>query len=201
MTDHECKTIVELLVDYSDGELSEADAQRVAAHLAGCPRCRSELRLLERSLELARSAWQESAARAPLPGTRHARPGGRRLRTAAAWAACALLLVAGGWLWWRVGPGSRADQAKLAAHVQPGRQTEEPRAGAPGEEMDVEAIIARAGRAARLAASVDFLAEQPGLEQYRKQAERYLADAYLGATAEDRRTRQTVPIPTKEPES
>ena len=41
-----CGLTAELLVRYADGELSAADARRVADHLADCARCRAELELL-----------------------------------------------------------------------------------------------------------------------------------------------------------
>ena len=53
MTERNCQPIRDLLVDYADGELSPADIERIAGHLADCAECRAELRLLERSLELA----------------------------------------------------------------------------------------------------------------------------------------------------
>ena len=43
---------------------------------------------------------------------------------------------------------------------------------------DVEAIIAREVQSARLAVSVEFLAAQPGLEQYSERARRYLTETY-----------------------
>ena len=55
MNNNSCDLTAELLVPYADGELSAADARRVADHLAGCPDCRAELALLGRSLELARA--------------------------------------------------------------------------------------------------------------------------------------------------
>ncbi|MEE8450586.1 MAG: zf-HC2 domain-containing protein [Thermoguttaceae bacterium] len=66
MTDQACHSIANLLVPYADGELPESDVQLVAAHLAECADCRDELQRLERSLELARSVWQEDVGREPV---------------------------------------------------------------------------------------------------------------------------------------
>lgn len=66
MTNQECQSIANLLVPYADGELPESDVQLVAAHLAECADCRAELQLLEHSLELARSVWQEAVCREPI---------------------------------------------------------------------------------------------------------------------------------------
>ena len=73
MTNQACRSIANLLVPYSDGKLRESDTQLVTDHLAECADCREELRLLRRSLELARSVWQEDVAREPV-----ARPAVRR---------------------------------------------------------------------------------------------------------------------------
>jgi len=66
MTNQACHSIANLLVPYADGELPESDVQLVADHLAECADCRGELQLLERSLELARSVWQEAVGREPV---------------------------------------------------------------------------------------------------------------------------------------
>lgn len=58
---HDCRSIRDLLVDYADGELAAAESDRVAAHIGQCQACRSELRLLQRSLDLAQEVWRESA--------------------------------------------------------------------------------------------------------------------------------------------
>lgn len=61
MNSKPCSIIGELLVDFADGQLSEPLRRSVTDHLAACPDCQAELRLLERSLELAQAVWQESA--------------------------------------------------------------------------------------------------------------------------------------------
>jgi anti-sigma factor RsiW len=43
----ECKQFEELIGAYSDGELTGAEACRVAGHLSDCPRCRQELKAIE----------------------------------------------------------------------------------------------------------------------------------------------------------
>ncbi len=171
MTEQYCNTITDLLVPYADGELSEVEARWVADHLAGCPDCRAELRLLEQSLELARAVWHESARQAPTVEIR--RPRSRRLSMAAAMVACAalLLLALAPWL-------LRPESAE--------RQTAQPiPIEQPAEEadFDVEEYIAREGRSARLAAAVELLATQPGLEEYRQRAEQYLIENYGDTTA------------------
>lgn len=204
MTSQSCQTVRELLVDYSDEELPQADAQRVAAHLADCSGCRSELRALTHSLELVRGVWRDSAVRAPARGIcpvvrRRPRP----IPAAAAMLACVgvLMVAAGTWLFFRVGPRIEVDQVELAGPVEALRETEEPAAAPPAEDSDVAALIARAGRAARLAAAAELLATQPGLERFREETEQYLAKTYRGTPAGDRAARKLNPLPKKEPES
>ena len=191
MNDRSCESIAELLVAYGDGELPDAEAERVAAHLAQCPHCRSELRLLDRSLDLARQVWHESAARARAPRTEMEMetepiPRGRRWPLAAAClAAGAALLVAAMLLY----PLFRVDEpegktARTApptpartAPPTPAREVEKTEA----DEEDVETIVSREARAARLAVAVELLAGQPGLEEYHQEAERYLVETYGAA--------------------
>jgi anti-sigma factor RsiW len=208
MTDKTCIPIAELLVQYADGELPAADARRVAEHLADCPDCRAELRLLGRSLDLAREVWHQSAACAAAPSTASAkqwhtlargtasrtRRDRRRVYAAACLAACAvvLLLTAGPWLfshWQSRNEVSVNDEVKPPGHPQ------------LIQEADVEALIAREVRSARLAASARLLATQPGLEEYTSQAERYLAEAYRGTAAVNGTPSPLPSPPIKEPES
>ena len=115
MNSHSCKSVNELLVEYADGELPADDARRVAAHLAECPECREELRLLERSLDLARTIWQQSASELSLPAALPVRPGRRWLRPAACVAVAALLMVsAAAWLAWYHQPRGNVPADRVA---------------------------------------------------------------------------------------
>ena len=205
MTDPSCDTVGPLLVDYSDGQLPEAESARVAAHLAECPRCRSELASLERSLELARYLWDEAAARAPSTdsGGLSTRRVTRRTRAAVAVAACAMLLLLAAGAWWLVRGGrpSEDDPIRVAVPVPPTGQAEEPPPVAPAEDRDIDAVIARAGRAAELAASVRLMATQPGLQPFRQRAEHYLARTYRDTPAGDEAATRIGAGANKEPES
>ena len=191
MTSKSCESIGELLTAYSDGELAAADARRVAGHLAECPDCRAEQQLLGRSLDLAREVWQQSAARAPVPGACPVRPTRRRRRVAACVAACvaAVALTAGLWLLWQ---GDAPREMGPIAEVE---QTDPPL-----DDFDVEAFIAREGRSARLAAAVELLATRPELEPYRARAQRYLESTYAGATPVNGVSTPIIP-PTEDPKS
>ncbi len=207
MTSKSCNSISQLLTEYADGELPAADARRVADHLADCPDCRAELRLLSRSLDLAREVWQESAAGAAAPGTAsvkqwHTLARGtagrtrdrRRIYVAACLAACValLLLAAGPWLF---------SHWPSRNEVGVNNEVEPPEHPQLIQEADVEALIAREERSARLAAAAQLLATQPGLEQYRREAQRYLAEAYRGTAAVNGGPAPLPSPPTKEPES
>ncbi len=189
-----CDLTAELLVAYADGELSAADARRVADHLADCPDCRAELGLLGRSLELAREVWQESAARAPGLETTPIRPKRRWIPAAACLAVCAvvLLLTAGPWLVSRWGSHRQVNTPD---------EVDQPMRPEPAEKIDVETLIAREVRSARLAAAAELLASQPGLEQYTREAERYLAEVYRGTAAVNGSLPPPALPPTKEPKS
>jgi anti-sigma factor RsiW len=160
MKNDTCGKIRPLLVDYSDGVLSADKTRQIAAHLAQCPACREELRLLEHSLALAREVWNESATNEPLATCSKPLAVSRKtFRRPLAWiggavAACAVIIIL------------------LFA-----------RSTKPKEEIDVMQYIAREERSARLAASVQLLADQPGLEQYKEDAERYLKEHYADTAA------------------
>ena len=124
----------------------------------------------------------------------------------------AVLLAAGTWLLWQARPGSEPGAIELAAPIErptsqpvsPATENEESAPAPPSEDPDVETLIARVGRAARLAASAELLAAQPGLEQYGARADRYLAEVYRGTPAGDRAATRVGPHanePNKEPES
>jgi anti-sigma factor RsiW len=154
-----CSTLADLLVDYADGELSSAQAATVEDHLAQCPACRASLQRLERSLDLARAAWQESAE---LPASPR-----RPLRRSGALMACAaaLLMVAGLFYF------SREPRPRLAESA--------PETTAEAvENVDFERLLTQEVRAARLAVSANLLAGHVPASSYERGALAYLAGAY-----------------------
>ena len=54
-----CEQITEMLVDYADGQLSAGESRQVVEHLAKCEHCRSILRALKRSLDLAGELFEK----------------------------------------------------------------------------------------------------------------------------------------------
>jgi anti-sigma factor RsiW len=47
-----CRDAVELVTDYLEGALTEADRARFEAHLSGCPHCTQYLAQMRRTLDL-----------------------------------------------------------------------------------------------------------------------------------------------------
>jgi hypothetical protein len=198
MNSQSCKPLTELLLPYCDGELSADDCRRVETHLAACPDCRREVALLTRSLEVARAIWQQSAA----PSPRHRVPPSPRHRlipaALAAMAAIALLAV-GTWL--VLGP-QRDSQVTRQTPVTPSPpHPVTPSPAAAAEEIDIEELIAREGRKARLQASIAILAASPSLREYKERAERYLAEAYPETAPGGPSGKPSVQVPRKETKS
>ena len=191
MTDRDCSRFKQQLVDYSDGALSPGDSDRVAEHIAACPECRRALHRLERSLEIARSIWEEYASDTrPVLPTRDRRWRSVRLLSAAVLSVSAVALVSiGVYLWFG---GLRGRPAPIAANGDTPTETVEhdliDNAGdiRPAEH-DVVALIARDARRAKLMASAQLLAGEPVLRDYKEKAERYLAEAYSDANSADTR--------------
>ena len=92
----------------------------------------------------------------------------RRRVMAACVAASALLVVLASIVWLRPRPMSDDQPEKVIAR-------QEPSLPQPLSEEEAEAYISRQTRVARLAVAVELLATQPGLETYRIEAEKYLA--------------------------
>jgi len=176
VNEHSCQDVDELLVAYADGELAAEPAERASAHLATCEKCRCKLAALERSLELAKAVWKESAEALAAPATEPVRRRPRWIKAAAA--ACIVLAVGLAVLWLATGPESRP----------PGLQPD-PRHSAAG----VQAMIQREEASARLAASARILSLQPGAEQAAEDAYRYLASAYSDTPAGREAARRILP--------
>jgi predicted anti-sigma-YlaC factor YlaD len=206
MTNETCDTIRLLLVDYSDEVLPADQARQAADHLAECAPCREELHLLVHSLELAREVWNESATTKPLvvsqatikplavsrgigPNSRS----NRRPHTWIGWAAVAsalvILVVLGQSMFSRSKPSGVTPQPIELVKINSSQNA----SVKSSEETDVMEYIAREDRSARLAASVQLLAAQPGLEQYKENTERYLKETYADTTAVRMLEKQQIP--------
>jgi hypothetical protein len=177
-----CQKIRPLLVDYSDGVLPADDVRQIAGHLAHCPDCRAELCLLEDSLSLAREVWNESGdcpdfrvnENGTVPLNRSTNKplavscgnGQKPLAVSRKKYRRALALI-----------GGAAAVCAIVVILLFSRPT------GPKDEFDAMQYIAREERSARLAASVQILADQPSLKQYKEDAERYLKENYADTAA------------------
>ncbi len=186
MTTH-CEPYCDLLVDYTDGDLSEQEMLRVREHVDSCSACRVQLARLQHSLEHAQSIWRESTlprieSAGNSPGlecgrtTRRLteRPAFRAALTASAIVLGILVAIIGPRLLWQARPTAEPDRV---ADREPQRSAE------PSEVAEIKSLIARETRFARLATSADYLADDPSLALYRQNADDYLAAAYVDSQA------------------
>jgi anti-sigma factor RsiW len=152
-----CEQIEKVLVDYADGELSPSESRDVAEHIAECERCRRTVEALHRSLELAGIVWAdglEEIRDAGVPQTRAARRFKWRRYAAVA---ASILLVTGISILWLTTTRPKQAQPTLA---------------------EIEQEIEDSGRAARLLAAAELLAEYPDAQSIAKQQYRYIVETY-----------------------
>jgi anti-sigma factor RsiW len=162
MTRPSCEDIRDMLVDYTDGALSERETQAVADHLADCPTCRTTAAALTRSLGLAQAIWRDNLESVtPLAGAGgpapRALPRGRYLAVAAA-----LLITTGG-----------------TFLLSTFRSTPPP----PVTLQEVEQYADRAGAAAQLLAATQLLAKCEGTDSIVARQCRYILDNYADTPA------------------
>jgi len=139
-----CKDIELMLVDYSDGQLSPADSNKVANHLAKCSNCRKLHSGLQKSLELAGIIWADGLTETenisnPVIKTRKI----HWIRYAAI--AASILLVATASVVWHTLKRPKVNELTFA---------------------EIERKITESGSAARLLAAADLLSSQPGGQKY-----------------------------------
>ena len=157
-----CEEIAEMLVDYADGQLSPAESNEVAEHLAKCEDCRRTLDALQKSLELAEVIWEDGLAETKairIPVSQKA----RRVRWSryAAIAASILLVVTASVVW---------------------RALVRPKEAGP-TFAEIERKIIDEGTAARLLAAADLLAGKPYAEGLIKSQYEYILDSYPNTKA------------------
>ena len=171
-----CSAIQELLVDFTDGQLPRAQHRRVAEHLATCPDCEEELRLLRRSLEVTLATWQASlpivgAFDKSMSASERARP--RRHVAPIACVVAGFLLLTVASMAWLVQRPSIGEHPIL-------KVTHDANLSQVPSTDEFDDFISRQTRSARLAEAVHLLASQPELEDYRLNAERYLKEVSDG---------------------
>ncbi|MFC1636169.1 anti-sigma factor family protein [Planctomycetota bacterium] len=157
-----CQEIEEMLVDYTDGQLSPDNSSQVTEHLAQCEACRKVLDALQKSLELAGVIWADGLSETEnirIPASRKVRKFSR-LHYAAI--AASILLVVTTSVVWR-------------ALVKP-EQTEITFA-------EIERRITESASAARLLAATELLAKVPDTQSIVDQQYRYIVETYPETTA------------------
>jgi len=156
-----CKDIEEMLVDYTDGQLSPSDSSKVAEHLATCEHCRRMLDGLRKSLELAGVIWDDS-----LSETENIRIPAAKTRKIH-WPRYAVI----------------AASIFLVATTSVVRRTLTRPKRSELTFAEIERKITESGNAARLLAATELLAEYPDAQPIADQQYRYIAETYPETTA------------------
>ena len=159
-----CQEIEKKLVEYADGELAPMETAAIEDHLKTCPPCRDLLEALNRSLDLAAVIWQDGeAALAEVPAAKGTRVHHR-------------------W-WWRTGMAAAGLLALLSAALLLLPRPSAPAVMTPAEKERLLAEINRAGTAAKLLASVEFLAEQEETRSLACRQFKYIVSQYPNTEA------------------
>ena len=157
-----CEDIEQMLVDYSDGQLSPSDSSNVAEHLTKCEECRKILDALQKSLELAGVIWADSLAETEnirIPAAHKTRRI-RWLRYVAI--AASILVVATTSIVWHTLIRPKGSKLTFA---------------------EIERKIIESGSAARLLAAAELLSEYPEAETIVKQQYQHIVEMYPETTA------------------
>ena len=164
------------LVDYADCTANAVDTTAAREHLRDCGLCRRELVQLQQSQRLLHRRFNALKSEALSTSRHRSRRSAPSAGLFAASAAAAVALVAG-WAWM----GSARIPKAMPLEVAVGEQApgeEDAVFDASGENEDVLAAIEREGRIARLQATVNILAAQPGMEERRAALQSYLTGSY-----------------------
>jgi len=162
------------LVEYADGELPASDSALAEQHLAGCSHCSREVASLSRSRQMLAGYFATADGHRPVAQV------ARRPQSPSGWNAAVMGLAsvaAAGLLISLIIYLSR-EKVDVVRRV-PG-ETPIPVA-APAEhqpEEDVLAIITRETQIARLKATSEILAKEPGMNERHLAMQRYLAQTY-----------------------
>jgi predicted anti-sigma-YlaC factor YlaD len=162
-----CNDIQEMLVDYADGLLGQAESKEVVHHLAECDDCRKLLAVLQKSLECAKIVWEDGLNEAQAIKT----PGIPKtfkvhwLRYAAV-AASIMIITAVSVLWC---------------------SSNKPKEKPPELSFEeIEKNINDAGDAARLLAATQLLANSPQDKEFVEQQYRNIVERYPKTSVAER---------------
>lgn len=151
-----CEDIEDMLVDYTDEQLSPSDSNKVAEHLAKCEHCRKMHNALQKSLELTSVIWADSLAETEnirIPAIKARKFRWPRYAVIAA----SIFLVATTSVVWRTIIRPKGSELTFA---------------------DIERKITESGSAARLLAAAELLRENPKAETIVKQQYLHIIATY-----------------------
>ena len=160
-----CEMIEEMLIDYTDGQLSQDDSKKVDEHLEKCRHCRRILGALNKSLDLAGAIWEDGLKeteeiRAPIPSKTRKNPWPKYVAAAAG-----IMLMLTTSILWR-------------ALIRPQEKAL--------NFADIERSITEAGNAARLLAATELLTEYPDAQSIVKDQYRYIVETYPETSAAEK---------------
>jgi predicted anti-sigma-YlaC factor YlaD len=187
-----CDVIQADLVEFADSTLDETRTAQVDQHVQQCRACRREVAQLRRSLRLAHSVWDArvASARDTLIEfeqlrrqrlTRHFSVANAVIATAAA---CTFVLI--GWNATRPNLNPKAGE-----HLRIQENIDDPDAS---EVVDIETYLLREEQRARLASTIDVLAEVPTVVEDLERAKQYLR-LYYGVTTVSGTEQSATPRP------
>jgi anti-sigma factor RsiW len=152
-----CEKISQMLVDFTDGNLSSKESNEVASHIAMCENCRRMTEALRKTLRLSKTIWEDNIADLEpiqVPVSRMKRK--THWLCYAGIAACILLAAA----------------IYFASHES----------AEPVEEKvnfaEIERKINDSASAARLLAATELLAEYPDAKMIVEQQYHYIVEKY-----------------------
>ena len=156
-----CEEISRMLVDYTDGRLSQGETNDVSAHLAECENCRKFLDVLQRSLSLANVVWEDGLSDVEKIHIQiHAKTKIHWLRYAAVAAGILIVIITSFVL--RKPPEPVRDEHSFA---------------------EIERKINDSASAAKLLAAAELLAEYPDAQSIVNRQYSYIIERYPDTTA------------------
>jgi predicted anti-sigma-YlaC factor YlaD len=167
MKNMSCKEIEKILVDYSDGLLSNEEKSQAEQHLDDCENCRKLLKALEHSLELSNVIWEDNLSGiekdeiAVLPKVKK-----NPLLRYVSIAASIVIVVTTGILW-----------RSLSKPIEPEVQL---------TFEQIEKNINDSGSAAYLLAATELLAEYPDYKEIAESQYHYIAKTFQGTSAAEK---------------
>ncbi len=159
MKNMSCENIQDILVDYSDGLLSQEENELVLKHLGKCENCRKLFKALNRSLELSNVIWEDYLRE--IEHVKIKEPAKTKkihwLRYASIAASIAIIVITG--ILWHSFNKEKEPEVQLTFE-------------------EIEKNINDSANAARLLAATELLANNPDYKEMVENQYRYIAQTY-----------------------